>query len=127
MLGVAVDERGVPRFSVCNLRHDPAQAAAVNRSRAEMVHAFYGWESYERMELEYKLSVAPFMHLLNHHERINPRQLIETLLANPTPPLEPTHAHRESFLSPIDVFSLPFRHLTTHETIEQLSFNIGLR
>jgi hypothetical protein len=125
--GIAVDATGVPRFSIQNLRIDPKLTEAENTKRSAVVHALYGWESYERIEAEFHLSVAPYMHLLPHGGRVDVRQLLKGLLEDPLAAQVHKAANREHLLSPIDVFALPFRHVTAHETMDQLATHLGIR
>lgn len=126
MLGVTSNTQGVPHFTLNNLHQDPSLGEAENKRRRNAVHALYGWESVERMEIEFHVSVEPFYHLLPHHGRVHVKQLIELLLERLEGALQTGNATRASLLSPIDVFGLPFRHVTANETIEVLALNLGL-
>jgi len=130
MLGVAVDAQGAPRFSLNNLRVHAGMPEGERQKRQAAVHALYGWESVERIEAEFRYSVAPYYDWIDHHAYMKPREVIARLLSGEPPSIDPdklqefTARHR---LSPIDTFGLPFRHITANETTEQLALHVGLR
>jgi hypothetical protein len=130
MLGVALDASGAPRFSLNNLRVHDGMPDAERKKRQAAVHALYGWESVERIEAEFRYSVAPYYHLIDHHAYVKPREVLTVLLGSALPSIDPNKLHEfaaHHYLSPIDVFALPFRHITANETMEQLALHLGIR
>lgn len=128
MLGVSLDASGAPRFSRNNLRIHDGIPDTERKKRQAAVHALYGWESVERIEAEFRYSVAPYYNLIDHHAYIKPREVLAVLLGGALPSVDPSKlqdvaAHH--LLSPIDVFGLSFRHITANETMEQLALQLG--
>lgn len=100
------------------------------KKRQAAVHAFYGWESVERIEAEFLYSVAPYYDLIDHHAYLKPMEVLTKLLNGASLSTNPGILHDEAahhVLSPIDTFALPFRHITANETMEQLALHLGLR
>lgn len=130
MLGVALDASGAPRFSLNNLRIHDGMPEGECKKRLAAVHALYGWESVERIEAEFRFSVAPYYDFIDHHEYVKPKEVLTKLLGGALPSIDPSELHQftaNHLLSPIDVFSLPFRHITANETMEQLALHLGIR
>lgn len=130
MLGVALDASGAPRFSLNNLRVHDGMPEGERKKRLAAVHALYGWESVERIEAEFSYSVAPYYDLIDHHAYLKPSEVLTKLLCGALPSINPNELHQftaNHLLSPIDVFSLAFRHITANETMEQLALHLGIR
>lgn len=98
-----------------------------NAFRARGVKAYFGWDSVARMEIEYQSSVARWFHLFSHHQPLDVDSLLEQLRANQPTFVDAPHAFERGALSPLDIFSLPFRHLSRSETMEELSLDYGIR
>jgi len=91
------------------------------------VKAYFGWDSVSRMEIEYQSSVARWFHLFSHHQPMDVGSLLEQLRSNQPAFVDASHTFERGALSPLDVFSLPFRHLCRSETMEELSLDYGIR
>ena len=130
MLGVALDASGAPRFSLNNLRVHDGMPEGERKKRLAAVHALYGWESVERIEAEFRYSVAPYYDLIDHHAYVKPREVLYKILSSAPPSInaeEQQQLAAHHLLSPIDVFALPARHITANETMEQLAIHLGIR
>lgn len=125
--GVACDPARGIHFSIENLREIPGLSEAERQHRRRAMKALFGFLTYERIASEFRASVAPFYYLMDHSEAMDIGDFVAKLLnewparSTSPPTWEPKHK-----LSPLDVFSLPFRHLVLNETLEVLSLHYGI-
>lgn len=126
-----LDEReSTPRraaFAIEQFREGDTLSKQENEFRARAVKAYFGWDSVARIEMEYQASVARWFYLFPYHQSVNVDMLIECLRADQPTFTDERHAFERSSLSPLDIFSLPFRQLARAETMEELSVDYGIR
>lgn len=76
------------------------------------------------MEREFSVSVGPYYGYIDHHRRQSASEVIR-LLSDGNLVRKPSGGH--SRITPLDLFSLPFRHLRLSEPLITLAFEYGVR
>lgn len=116
-----------PAFRIEQLRPHRLFGERETAMRQAALHAYFGWESFSDMEAEFKATVGPYYHLVDHHNRNNAKELIEMFLNGTATQMPHGASFRVTLLSPLDVFSLPFRHLHLSEPLAVMSADYGVR
>ena len=120
-------ERGI-HFSIENLSDDEGQSSEEIKLRNRTVKDFFGFPSYHRMLIEFRASVGPYYSHLSHSEHMDVVTFVAKLTEHwPKPDKEPPSWDSRHKLSPLDIFSLPFRHLVLSETLEVMGKHYGIR
>lgn len=114
-------------FKIEQFRESDSVSKEENAFRARGVKAYFGWNSVARMESEFEASLARWFYLFPHHQPVDVDALLEHLRTNQPKFVDASVAFERSSLSPLDIFSLPFRHLARVETMEELSVDYGIR
>lgn len=110
-------------FCIDQLRIVPHLSNAEIRHREAAVKEYFGWTSVRLLEEEFEASVKPYYGYISHHSRQPPAEVIDFLLNNGKPP---TMSSRDAEITPLDVFTLPFRHLHCSERIAKLALDYGM-
>lgn len=128
---VVIDEEDpVPRraaFTIEQFRTCNKLPPADNAFRTKGVKTYFGWDSVARMEMEYEASMARWFHLFSFHQPVDIDVLLGHFRANQPSCIDAARSFQRGSLSPLDIFALPFRHLTRAETMEELSVDYGIR
>lgn len=114
-------------FRIDQFRESSLLSREENAFRARGVKAYFGWDSVVRMETEFQLSIARWFYLFPFHQPVDIDALLERLRTNQPTFVDESAAFQRSAIPPLDIFSLPFRHLTKAETMEELSLDYGIR
>lgn len=113
-------------FSILQLKPRGDSFKKDNDIRCKQLHLLFGWDSFEDLEHAYAASVGPFMAQLRIGNRLDPKELITSLLAGKLKP-EAMLWTIHSQIHPLDFFALPFRHICRAESLELLAFDYGVR
>lgn len=116
-----------PGFCIDQLRIFPGSSVPEQHRRREAVRELFGWESVEELEGEYRTSVEPYYHLISHHHRQDPAEVIQLFLDKRNVAGIPQRVPPPSRLTPLDVFSLPFRLIRTGQRFGTLAVDYNLR
>lgn len=79
------------------------------------------------MEMEFQASVARWFYLFPYHQSVDVDMLLEHFRTDKPTYTDDHRAFERSSLSPLDIFSLPFRRLSRAETMEEFSVDYGIR
>lgn len=99
-------------FSIEQFRVGTGLAKEEIAFRERGVKVYFGWDSVTRMEIEYEASVARWFHLFSFHQTMEVSSLLEQFRTNKPVFTDAPRTFERSVLTALDVFSLPFRHLT---------------
>jgi len=113
-------------FSIAQLITSPLLSNEENRRRTLVVREYFAWDSVSALEKDFAATVGPYYKYISHHARQAASDVILFLSGDSTA-RKTMHIHSDApSLTPLDVFSLPFRHLKLSEPIAVLGFEYGL-
>ena len=115
-------------YSVEELRRNDDLSSAECQARARAVAVNFGWPSVERLEAEFNVSLAPYYRsYMNYSTYLDVGVILQDITRNGLKRSTgyPIQMGNE-VLSPLDVFALPFRHLTRSASVLELSIDYGM-
>lgn len=128
MQGLHPQPTVVTRFSIEELRVQRGMLESEQKKRRKAVLINFGWTSVERLELEFNWSLARYYRsYMSYSSYLDLSRVVTDLVENG---LKPTNGYPEQrgqeLLSPLDVFALPFRHLTRGSSLRELACDYGI-